>query len=216
MRKYFIVLSVIALVGVQSSNVCSQGKGQDPLRTAVIETRLVRDSAGCPTAIDMWLVSTTDTIQGFEVVLQWDRPGQVQFVRGTSLTPKPVTAADSMTALLKPSDPKTQMPIDLGNSLLSGWEFVEARSVDGLSAKVLGVAKLFGQSEPEPVLPGATGSLMRIPFAALGTASDSMDVVLNFDSGNTRLSTARGVLFGPLTLKSLKVDPLDCRKHTGK
>lgn len=216
MRKLFMILA-LTLVVSDSPQVLAQAKAQDAVRTAVIEARLVRDSAGCPAAVDLWLASTTDTIQGFEVVLQWDRPNQIQFVRGGAAS-KSKSATDSLTAMLKPSDPKTQMPIERPGSILSGWEFVEARSTDGHSAKILGVAKLFGQEEPTPVLPGSAGSLLRIPISILRNApvTDTGAVMLNFDAVGTRLSTQRGVLFGPLTLKSLAVDPQDCGKRVGK
>ena len=196
----------------------AQEKPQDPARTATMETRLIRDSAGCPAAIDVWLTSTTDTIQGFEVVLQWDRPNHIQFLRGVAAKGETAPETDSLTALLKPTDPKTQLPISRVHSLVSEWEFVEARSLDGISAKILGVAKLFGQADPTPIVPGDNGALLRIPFTILkrGDVVDSNDVVLNFDAAGTRLSTARGVLFGPLTLTSLAVNPRECQEKSGK
>lgn len=216
--RNLVMTMFVSLLSFQSLEVLAQAKPQQPGRTAVLETRLVRDSVGCPVAVDLWLASTSDTIQGFEVVLQWDRPNQVQFVQGTAAAGKPKTALDSLTAQLKPTDPRTQIPIDRRNSPISGWEFVEARSLDGLSAKILGVAKLFGQDEPKPVLPGASGALMRIPFSVpkSATPADTGAVVLNFDAVNTRLSTPMGVLFGPLTLNSLSFDPRSCQKPSGK
>lgn len=212
------MISKLTILGILVSLVLpspasAQAKPQEPTRTAAIETRLVRDTNGCLNAIDLWLVSTTDTIQGFEVVLQWDRPNAVQFVRGQDKTAQTPSALDSLTALLKPSDPKTQIPAKRVGDLISDWEFVEARSMDGHTAKVLGVAKLFGQDEPKPILPGASGALLRIPIAvkSAGDApADSLPITLNFDAAGTRLSTHRGVLFGPLTLKSTPVKSLAC------
>ncbi len=216
--RNLLMFTLVSMLGLHPQDASAQVKPQQVKRTAAIEARLLRDSVGCPTAIDLWLNSTTDTIQGFEVVLQWDRPNSIHFVRGVATAAKPVTATDSLTALLKPTDPRTQIPIDRGNSLTAAWEFVEARSVDGLSAKILGVVKLFGQDEPTPVLPGATGSLMRIPFSVLKAVpgADGSAVVLNFDAVNTRLSTPGGVLFGPLTLNSLSVNPEKCEKATAR
>lgn len=208
-------LSILGLILVSAigPECMAQAKPQEPTRTAVIETRLVRDSNGCPTAVDLWLTSTTDTIQGFEVVLQWDRPNTVQFVRGQNKAAQPASATDSLTALLKPSDPKTQIPAERIGALISGWEFVEARSMDGHTAKVLGVAKLFSQNEPTPILPGASGALLRIPLvvkSAGEAAADSVSVTLNFDVAGTRLSTHRGILFGPLTLRPMALKSLAC------
>ena len=208
-------LSLLGLILMSAfgAECLAQAKPQEPARTAVIETRLVRDSNGCPGAVDLWLVSTSDTIQGFEVVLQWDRPNAVQFVRGKDGSTQPPSATDSLTAMLKPSDPKTQIPAERSGTLISGWEFVEARSADGHTAKVLGVAKLFGQSEPTPLLPGASGALLRIPIMVKSTGeadADSVPVTLNFDVAGTRLSTHRGVLFGPLTLKPTALKSLTC------
>ena len=217
MRKALLTMFVV-FAALDSHDAFAQAKAQEAVRTAVIEARIVRDSSGCPTAIDLWLASTTDTIQGFEVVLQWDRPNRAQFVRGVPAGAKAMKPADSLTAMLKPSDPKTQMPIERGATLLSGWEFVEARSTDGITAKILGVAKLFGQDEPTPVLPGASGPLMRIPITNTrsATAVDTGAVSLNFDPLGTRLSTQRGVLFGPLTLKSVALEPQNCGNTTAK
>lgn len=212
MNRKLGTLGILVLLAL-TSDASAQSKPQDPARTATIETRLVRDSNGCLNAIDLWLVSTTDTIQGFEVVLQWDRPNTVQFVRGRDKSVQPPSATDSLTALLKPSDPKTQIPAERIGSLISGWEFVEARSMDGHNAKVLGVAKLFGQTEPAPILPGASGALLRIPIVVESpgdTTAGSQPVTLSLDAAGTRLSTHRGVLFGPLTLKSTLVKSLAC------
>jgi hypothetical protein len=212
MISKFGILGILVLLAL-ASEVSAQAAPQEPTRTAAIETRLVRDSNGCLDAIDLWLASTTDTIQGFEVVLQWDRPNTVQFVRGLDKSGKQQPATDSLTAMLKPTDPKTQMPVERIGTLISGWEFIEARSMDGHTAKVLGVAKLFGQNEPTPILPGASGALLRIPVvvkSASSAADDSLNVTLNFDPAGTRLSTHRGVLFGPLSLKSTPVKSLTC------
>jgi hypothetical protein len=188
-----------------------QAKPQEPLRTAVLETRLIQDSLGCPAAVDLWLVSTTDTIQGFEVVLQWDRPDDIQFLRGKKVVEK--KAADSLAALLMPTDPKTQIDADRTGTLVSKWEFVEARSTDGRTAKILGVAKLFGQDDPVPVIPGQSGSLLRIPltrYTSGDSPGDSTRPTLSFDPVGTRLSTHRGLLFGPLTLRAMVVEGSGC------
>lgn len=206
------ILGILVSLALPSP-ASAQAKPQEPTRTAAIETRLVRDSNGCLSAVDLWLVSTTDTIQGFEVVLQWDRPNAVQFVRGQDKPAQPLSAADSLTAMLKPSDPRTQIPAKRVGDLISGWEFVEARSNDGHTAKVLGVAKLFGQNEPTPILPGTSGALLRIPVVVRPSGenpADTLPVTLNFDAAGTRLSTHRGVLFGPLKLKSTSVKSLAC------
>ena len=212
MRIFVFIMLVATLTGT-ASHIGAQTPPQSAVRTAVLETRLVRDSAGCPSAVDLWLVSTTDTIQGLEAVLQWDRPDRIQFLRGAPSAPKKQTAADSLTAMLKPSDPNSQIPVGRQGSVIAAWEFVEARSANGNSAKILAVAKLFGQNESEPLLPGASGSLLRIPLAVLagaGIAADTGAAILNFDAAGTRLSTHRGALFGPLTLKPTAVDPRGC------
>lgn len=215
MKSRLGILGILVLLTL-ASEAFAQAKPQEPVRTAVIETRLVRDSNGCLNAIDLWLVSTTDTIQGFEVALQWDRPNTVQFVQGQDQPAQALSTKDSLTAMLKPADPKTQIPSERIGNLVSEWEFVEARSMDGHTAKVMGVAKLFGQTEPKPILPGTSGALLRIPIVVKSggdIAADSLPVILNFDMSGTRLSTHRGVLFGPLTLKSTPVKSLACERQ---
>lgn len=212
MRIKACIMMTAILAGMASQRP-ALAQTEKVARTAVLETRVVRDSSDCPTAIDLWLVSTTDTIQGFEVVLQWDRPEHPQFVRGVPGKQQKPSALDSLNALLKPTDPRTQIPVDRKGTLISGWEFAEARSTDGHVAKILGVAKLFGQDEPDPILPGASGSLMRIPISAQiagASTPDTTFAILNFDAAGTRLSTPRGVLFGPLTLGQTPVATGKC------
>lgn len=216
MSRKTLIMS-LCLVSMPVASSMAQPKPQEQSRTAVLETRLVRDSAGCLTAVDLWLVSTTDTIQGFEVVLQWDRPDRIHFVRGTKSSPKPKTAADSLTAMLAPSDPSTQIPVDRAGSIVSKWEFVEARTLNSHSAKIMGVAKLFGQEDPAPVLPGMSGSLLRLPVSvqpAKTGIADSASITLSFDTAGTRLSTHRGVLFGPLALKQSRLAAVSCESKT--
>jgi hypothetical protein len=210
-----VCIMLTALITGIASGVMAQSQQDKIMRTAVLETRVIRDASGCPTALDLWLASTSDTIQGLEVILQWDRPNHPEFVRGKTGSGKQPSKADSLTALLKPTDPSTQIPIDRLETLISGWEFVEARSVDGNFAKILAVAKLLGQEEPAPILPGASGSLMRIPLSnapAVPDMVDSTSAQISFDPAGTRLSTHRGALFGPLTLRSTAVDTRDCIK----
>lgn len=214
MKNIAVAILTLAFISI-GSTTWAQSARPDESRTAVLENRLVRDSSGCPIAIELWLVSTTDTIQGLEAILQWDRPDRVEFVRGSAKFKPAPSATDSLTAMLKPTDPSTQMPVDRQGSKISGWEFVEARSTNGISAKILAVAKLFGQDEPEPLLPGSSGLLLRMPISVSDgsdLASDTGSVSLNFDGLNTRLSTHRGVLFGPLTLNTVAVQPADCRQ----
>ncbi len=197
------VMAWLLLTGVEIART------QDRAGSAVLEARIVRDSAGCPSAVDIWLVSTTDTIQGFEAVLQWDRPDGLHFVQGLPGIEVKHAAKDSLTNMLKPTDPRTQIPTSKEGTILSAWEFVEARSADGHSAKVLGVAKLFGQDDPAPILPGSSGTLLRLPIRASKpeTMKDTTLTTLSFDPAGTRLSTHRGVLFGGLTLNPLKTQP---------
>lgn len=211
-KVHMMFLTLLAAMAVTSP---AQIVPDKVMRTAVLETRLIRDASGCPAGIDLWLASTTDTIQGFEVVLQWDRPVHPEFVRGVRDPGKKPTREDSVTALLKPSDPRAQIPIERQQGLIEGWEYVEARSADGQLAKILGVAKLLGQADPSPILPGASGFLLRIPLTVppgFRNLADSASADLNFDGAGTRLSTHRGVLFGPLTLRPVAVDLGDCGK----
>ena len=115
-----LCIMLTALFTAMASGVMAQSEQEKNSRTAVLETRVARDSSGCPTAIDLWLVSTSDTIQGFEVILQWDRPDHPQFVRGKAGAAKKPSKSDSLTSLLKPPDPATQITLDRRETLISG------------------------------------------------------------------------------------------------
>jgi hypothetical protein len=219
MKSISCIMCAALVIGV-ALNTLAQEQSTAATPTAALETRVVKDSSGCPTAIDLWLVSTTDTIQGFEAVLQWDRPEHPLFVRGVSPNKKG-TGTDTLMMQLKPTDPRTQIPIDRSGSLIARWEFTEARSTDGHFVKILGVAKLLGQDDPSPVLPGASGSLMRIPLSPTPMSTYEADTglaTLYFDPASTRLSTPQGVLFEGLTLRSSAIDVAACRgpRKTGK
>lgn len=212
MKKATWIVAAALALGT-TAPVLAQAPAQGATRAANLEARVIKDSTGCPSAIELWLSSTTDTIQGLEVVLHWDRPGRVEFQHGVPASKAAPT--DSLSALLKPADPSTQIPLERAKGLLSKWEFVEARATVGNGAKIMGVAKLFGQDEPSPLLPGASGSLLRIPVRVLspvaGAPADTGGVNLTFDTAGTRLSTHRGVLFGTVALKGTALDPGPCR-----
>lgn len=211
MKKATWIVAAALALGT-TAPVSAQAPAQGATRAANLEARVIKDSTGCPLAIELWLSSTTDTIQGLEVVLQWDRPDRVEFQHGVPASKAAPT--DSLSALLKPADPSTQIPLERAKGLLSKWEFVEARATSGNGAKIMGVAKLFSQEEPAPLLPGASGALLRMPIKILAPAAnapaDSGGVNLAFDAAGTRLSTHRGVLFGTVGLKGTTVHPAAC------
>jgi hypothetical protein len=179
-------------------------KAPDSGRVASLEARIVTDSAGCPTAVDLWLASTSDTVKGLEALLQWDRPDLVRFAPAAPLNSRKSDSAADSTVLARTAKPANSAAIDTRGGLLAGWEYVEARSSDGLTVKITAFSSLLPRRKATPIPPGKHGRLCRLPLAAvtggaLPAPGDSLCVWL--DAVKTRLSNASGDLFGDVKLR---------------
>ena len=80
-RHTIVLAGILTGAGFCLLNPFSGVVAQPIVTEATMEARLVLDSSGCPEAIDLWLFATPDTIMGLELVLSWDSPDIVQFVR---------------------------------------------------------------------------------------------------------------------------------------
>jgi len=179
-------------------------KAPDKGSSASLEARIVTDSAGCPTAVDLWLVSTSDTVKGLEALLQWDRPDLVRFAPAARLDSRKSDSTADSTTPARAAKPANSAAIDTRRGLLAGWEYVEARSDEGLTVKITAVSSLLPGRKATPIPPGKHGRLCRLPLKAVADGArpvpgDSLCVWL--DAVNTRLSNASGDLFGDVKLK---------------
>ena len=195
---YLLVLMPLLRPSVEAGT-----PGESAERTASLEVRIVKDSSGCPIAVDLWLASTSDTIKGLEAVVSWDRPDFTQFAPFPISVTKPDTSALSVL-LRKAANDRDRAMIDTSHSLLSGWEFLHARLQSQISVKIVGVATFLGQRPGIPIPPGMSGLLCRFALkkaeiAADASTGDSATVSLGRES--TRLSDPKGRLFTQLKLK---------------
>ncbi|MBI3871885.1 MAG: hypothetical protein HY304_02275 [candidate division Zixibacteria bacterium] len=185
--------------------------------TASLELRIVKDSLGCPVAIDLWLASTSDSIQGIEAVVGWDHPQWLDFaLAGSDPSGKDTTALGAL--LGKAVNPRSRVALDAPGGLLSTWELLEARRTGEDTIKFVGVARLFGQHPGVPVLPGASGRLCRFSLTqSVSSASpdppDSM--LVSLEPSGTRVSDPNGILFSQVKLKQDVTAIVRCRasKH---
>jgi len=204
------------MAGAVSSSVAQAASPTD----ATLEARIVTDSRGCPTAVDVWLKRTTDSIQGIEVYLAWDRPGVGMFETSKVRVASPdSTGKDSLSAksLTGPGmSARIEPRMDRSQGLLRSWEYVAARGETGLWVKVTGIAYLVGGSKPRPISPGDTGLLFRLPVTVFTSQKDSLagdSAIVLFDGQRTRYSDTRGKLFNNLDLHDGAVSAIRCRKR---
>lgn len=204
------------MAGAVSSSVAQAASPTD----ATLEARIVTDPRGCPMAVDVWLKRTTDSIQGIEVYLAWDRPGVGLFETSKVRMASPdSTGKDSLSAKsLTESGVSARIEprMDRSRGLLRSWEYVAARGETGTWVKVTGIAYLVGGSKPRPICPGDTGLLFRLPVKVLTSQKNSLDgdsAIVLFDRQRTRYSDTRGKLFNSLDLHDGIISVLPCRKR---
>jgi hypothetical protein len=187
---------VAAAVAIMATPALADSTAVLPPPTAAVGVRVLYDSAGCPATIELLLEATADTIRGLEVLLQWDRPDAIQFVRRTKPSDS-ARAVDTLAGLLAPKDRSTLLPLETAGLLLDRWEFVQARSFGGSGAKIIGVAQVLSDSGHVAILPGQSGVLCRLPIHVIPSQSkDSTaeSVALSVDRMGTHLATSHGDL----------------------
>jgi len=200
----------------------SWGAAQDSVKQGpVLEARFVLGPDQCPQAVQVWLVSTPDTIQGLEVFLTWDRPDFALFV--TKRAPILQAGAQKSKTGVKGS-PKAadnlplQPAIERGKGLLKQWEYVEARGETGIWAKVTAVAYLLGETRPPPICPGETGPLFSIPLTLPKPQmafAEGDSAIVSLDDLQTRGSDTKGNTLEHLVLRNAVIYVAPCR-HTSK
>ena len=197
----------------------SWGTSPDSVKLGpAIEARFVLGPDHCPIAIQIWLVSTPDTIQGLEVFLTWDRPDFALFeTRKPKVSPtsERKRATGSKDSLKSAGDLPLQPVIDRSGGLLKQWEFVEARGENGLWAKVTAMAYLMSQTKPRPISPGESGALFSIPLVPIKSQmpfADGDSVVVRMDGLLTRISDNKGKLLEHLVLRDAVVRVAPCKK----
>lgn len=197
-----------------ATSAWAAGKPSAPSQaTASLELRIIKDSVGCPVAIDLWLESTSDSIQGIEAVIGWDHPRWLDFaMAGSDPSGKDTTALG--TLLGKAVNPRSRVAMDAHGMLLSTWELLEARRTGVDTIKLVGVARLFGQHPGVPILPGASGRLCRfglIQSKWTGAPDQSDSVIVSLEPVGTRVSDPNGVLFSQVKLKQGVMAIVRCR-----
>ena len=180
--------------------------GTVPAQAApTLEARFVLDSNACLMAVDLWLHSIEDTVVGFEIVLQWDRPDFGHFRLDSLESPDSLNVMDSL------ADARQQLSrgivskpipiIELDGTILENWSYVEGRTKDGIRVKITGLMDLISRSGATPLYPCDSIRLFRLPIDRLAYGNepfaDSTAGVL-VDPSQTRLSTNWGNLVGGL------------------
>lgn len=209
---------VIVLLGLCLFSQTSWAAVEDSAKPGpILEARFILGSDHCPTALGVWVVSTPDTIQGLEVVLQWDRPDFASFA--LSRTPRTKTGLDQAKPDRKGATegernvlPRPALERDKG--LLKQWEYVEARGETGLWAKVTAVAYLVGKSRPRPVCPGDTGLLFSLPLELPKSQVNLVEgdsAIVRLEEHLTRGSDARGNTLEHLVLRDAVIRMAPCR-----
>ena len=172
-----------------------------------LEPRIVTDSTGCPVAVEVWLTAASDTVNGVEVALLWNRPDFARFLPASTKPPAADTLADTVRRLVTPRA-SGQAALERRGTLMEDWDYAEARILAGGGVKVTAVARLVPARHGTPIMPGRTGPLFRLPVAPVAAtpgAPAADTAALWLERGKTRLSDSRGTLFRSLELKSVVI-----------
>jgi hypothetical protein len=182
-----------------------------------LEARFLVGPDQCPKAVQVWLISTPDSIQGLEVFLTWDRPDFALFETKKATIPqigaqKPKAGAKDSP---KAADSSPLRPVlERGKGLLKQWEYVEARGETGIWAKVTAVAYLLGETRPPPICPGESGLLFSIPLTlpkSRTTFVEGDSAIVRLENLQTRGSDTRGNMLRHLVLRNAVIHVTPCR-----
>ncbi|HUU44586.1 MAG TPA: hypothetical protein VM118_02535 [Acidobacteriota bacterium] len=169
-----------------------------PDAKVTVEARVAVDSSGCPTAVELWLLGTSDSIAGVEAAMAWDRPDVAYFIEAQPTVPKADSTRspeDSLASLFMPEGKTAVLEIEGG--LLADWGLHQARLRTKTDVKVIAVADFLRAGGATPIPGGATGLLFRLPVALHQTpigAPTPDSAVLYFEPGQFHISNMRGDL----------------------
>jgi hypothetical protein len=211
-------VGVIILLGLCLFAQPSWAAVEDSVRPGpTLEARFILGPNHCPTALGVWVTSTPDTIQGLEIVLQWDRPDFAIFVRSKTPRAKRGTdqaRPDSQGVTEGAGNALPRPALERNKGLLKRWEYVEARGETGLWAKVTAVAYLVGESRPRPICPGDTGLLFSLPLELPKSQADFIEgdsAIVRLDEQLTRGSDPKGNTLERLLLRDAVIHTAPCR-----
>lgn len=207
-RHPIVLAGILTGAGFCLLNPFSGVVAQPIVTEATMEARLVLDSSGCPEAIDLWLFATPDTIMGLELVLTWDSPDIVQFVRA------PDTAGSGEdTVEAKNPGPGYNAEFIKTGGLLATWAYVKARSRTNSSVKITAIADFLKSGGATPIPAGASGLLCRLPLTIepIPRGAPPIDsLTLRMITERTNLADGRGDLLNPPYLAPVSIDLMDC------
>lgn len=215
--RFTLLLSLICVMGSAAAPpTCAQESTLDVPASVVLETRIAMDADSCPTAVEVWLTSTTDTIQALQLALSWDRPDFARFRTVTLKNPAidMLAAGDSAAAARsKPDSVSTAPAFSREDGLLSNWEYVEVRGEHGLSLRITAFPYLTTQGDASALLPSDSGLLLSFPVGILpkppvDILGDSASVGMN--SAGTLLSDPNGNLIKGIALRSQSMGAAAC------
>ena len=211
-RHPIVLAGILAGAGFSLVGFSAGVMAQPIVTEATLEARLVMDSSGCPEAIDLWLFATPDSIMGLELVLTWDSPDIVQFVRA------PDTAGSGEdTVKSKNPAPGYDAEFIKTGGLLETWAYVKARSRTNSSIKITAIADFLKSGRAQPIPAGASGLLCRLPLTIqpIPRGVPPIDsLTLRMISERTNLADGRGDLLEPPFLMPVTIDLRDCPRFT--
>jgi hypothetical protein len=183
-----------------------------------LEIRTVADADSCPTAIEIWLTETQDTIVALEIYLNWDRPDFARFRKAQYALPPLDTLVDDTAAIIGGEDVDKkeevlQPVVDRRGGLLENWEYVEARGESGLGVKVVALARVSEAPAALAIQPGDSGRLVALPLDVPFNQYRPIEhdsAAVRFGRMATRISTRRGALVDTLTLVPAYVPITPC------
>ncbi|MBI5868553.1 MAG: hypothetical protein HZB43_09735 [candidate division Zixibacteria bacterium] len=216
------ILSAFVLALIVSGPVARAGPADSTPVPLILESRLITGPDQCPKAVQVWLVSTPDTIQGFEIFVTWDRPDFAKFAvakRTDSLPGDRKGKSGAKDSKLNPGSTPLRPQISRAEGLVAKWEFFEARGDSGLSVKVVGLAYFLGDTRPRPIAPGDSGVLFSLPLEMAGSKVAYIDgdsSIVRLDNMMTRFSDAKGNLIKEVVLRDAIAHVAPCRPTVKK
>lgn len=184
--------------------------------SVTLETRIATDADSCPTAVEVWLTATTDTIQAMQLAIAWDRPDFGRFTTRSfrRFAIDTLDRGDSAMTSGSKADSLITVPVlNREDGLLSNWEYVEARGGNGLSVRVTAFPYLTAKGDASPLLPSDSGLLFSLPVEVLpeppvALIGDSASVGMSPEA--VLLSDPNGKLMKNITLRQSSIRATAC------
>ncbi|HUU44585.1 MAG TPA: hypothetical protein VM118_02530 [Acidobacteriota bacterium] len=200
-----VLASVLLIVGLLFSGA-DRASAQDMDTIIHVDTFLIVDvadtlgSPGHAVPVSVFLQNLSDSISAYQVSITLSRPDLMEFTADTTIDTC-YTCIDSACTIIDTSLCTLELvPSSVQGTLAENWDLTSATTLGGLNIQLLGIADIDADEFPLPILPYASGVLVKvIGRVNCGVEDTVLDrtIGLNLNSVGTFFSTK-----GALTIPS--------------